>query len=103
MNKSRRGASLGRRDWLKFAVLILAFQFESPSPTVRGVIGNMRVLLGSGFFESELPSFREYSYSKELALLGHEVTLLCGDQSYVWSGSRAGLPPTNPTLNDREF
>lgn len=63
----------------------------------------MRVLLGSGFFESELPSFREYSYCKELALLGHDVTLLCGDQSYVWSGSRAGLPPTNPTANDREF
>lgn len=63
----------------------------------------MRVLLGSGFFESELPSFREYSYCKELALLGHDVTLLCGDQSYIWSGSRAGLPPTNPTANDREF
>jgi glycosyltransferase involved in cell wall biosynthesis len=63
----------------------------------------MRVLLGSGFFESELPSFREYSYSKELALLGHDVTLMCGDRSYVWSRSRAGLPPTRPTANDREF
>ena len=63
----------------------------------------MRVLLGSGFFESELPSFREYSYSKELAALGHQVTLMCGDQSYIWRHSRDGLPETNPTLNDREF
>lgn len=63
----------------------------------------MRVLLGSGFFESELPSFREYSYSKELAALGHDVTLMCGDQSYVWSRSRVALPPTHPTANDREF
>lgn len=63
----------------------------------------MRVLLGSGFFESELPSFREYAYSKELARLGHEVTLMCGDQSYIWERSRAGLPVTHPTRNDREF
>ena len=63
----------------------------------------MRVLLGSGFFESELPSFREYCYSKELALLGHQVTLMCGDQSYVWSRSRVGLPVTHPCRNDREF
>lgn len=63
----------------------------------------MRVLLGSGFFESELPSFREYSYSRELALLGHQVTLMCGDRSYVWSRSHAGLPVTHPRRNDREF
>lgn len=63
----------------------------------------MRVLLGSGFFESELPSFREYSYSKELAQLGHEVTLMCGDQSYVWNRSRVRLPPTHPTRNDAQF
>lgn len=63
----------------------------------------MRVLLGSGYFESELPSFREYSYSKELAQLGHEVTLMCGDQSYVWSRSRVRLPVSNPARNDKEF
>lgn len=63
----------------------------------------MRVLLGSGFFESELPSFREYSYSKELAQLGHEVTLMCGDQSYVWSRSRVRLAASQPARNDREF
>jgi len=63
----------------------------------------MRILLGSGFFESELPSFREYSYSKELAQLGHEVTLLCGDQSYVWERSRVKLPATAPMRNDAEF
>ena len=63
----------------------------------------MRILLGSGFFESELPSFREYSYSKELAALGHEVTLLCGDQSYVWKRSRVRLPETLPGRNDAEF
>ena len=63
----------------------------------------MRVLLGSGFFESELPSFREYSYSKELAQLGHEVTLMCGDQSYVWGRSRVRLPASNPSRNDQEF
>jgi glycosyltransferase involved in cell wall biosynthesis len=63
----------------------------------------MRILLGSGFFESELPSFREYSYSKELAALGHHVTLMCGDQSYLWQGSRVRLPATNPIANDAEF
>jgi glycosyltransferase involved in cell wall biosynthesis len=63
----------------------------------------MRILLGSGFFESDLPSFREYSYSKELAALGHEVTLLCGDQSYVWKRSRVRLPETLPGRNDAEF
>lgn len=63
----------------------------------------MRVLLGSGFFESELPSFREYAYCKELALLGHEVTLMCGDQTYVWKHSRVRLPATSPTRNDAEF
>lgn len=63
----------------------------------------MRILLGSGFFESELPSFREYSYSKELAALGHEVTLMCGDQSYVWTGSLVKLPQTQPVRHDAEF
>ncbi|HEY4366340.1 MAG TPA: hypothetical protein VGN07_03840 [Steroidobacteraceae bacterium] len=63
----------------------------------------MRILLSSGFFESELPSFREYSYSKELAALGHDVTLMCGDQSYVWKHSRVRLPSTNPTRNDADF
>lgn len=63
----------------------------------------MRILLGSGFFESELPSFREYSYSKELAALGHHVTLMCGDQSYVWKASRVKLPQTQPARNDAEF
>jgi len=63
----------------------------------------LRILLGSGFFESELPSFREYSYSKELAALGHQVTLMCGDQSYVWQRSRVRLPATNPTSNDAAF
>lgn len=63
----------------------------------------MKVLLASGFFESELPSFREYSYSKELASMGHDVTLMCGDRSYVWSRSRVRLPQTQPSRNDRQF
>lgn len=63
----------------------------------------MRVLIGSGFFESELPSFREYSYSKELAALGHEVTLMCGDQSSIWAKSRVRLPVTVPARCDAQF
>lgn len=63
----------------------------------------IRVLLASGFFESELISFREYSYSKELAALGHDVTLMCGDQSCIWWLSRVKLPLTNPTRYDKQF
>ena len=63
----------------------------------------LRVLLASGFFERELISFREYAYSKELAALGHEVTLMCGDQSCIWRLSRVKLPVTNPTRHDAEF
>ncbi|MFL5306244.1 MAG: hypothetical protein ACJ8F1_13585 [Polyangia bacterium] len=63
----------------------------------------MRVLLVSGFFESQLVSFREYAYSKELADLGHDVTLMCGDQSYIWSKSRVRLPVTEPGKDDGAF
>jgi len=63
----------------------------------------IRVLLASGFFESELISFREYAYSKELAALGHDVTLMCGDQSCIWWLSRVKLPVTNPTRYDEQF
>ncbi|MCA1414669.1 hypothetical protein I6F30_26545 [Bradyrhizobium sp. NBAIM20] len=63
----------------------------------------IRVLVCSGFFESSLPSYREYSYSKELALLGLNVTLMCGDKSHIWSRSRVKLPVTNPTINDQLF
>ncbi len=63
----------------------------------------LRVLLVSGFFESQLVSFREYAYSKELADLGHEVTLMCGDQSYIWSKSRVRLPVTDPAKDDRDL
>src|SRR3569623_1222517 len=62
----------------------------------------IRVLLASGFFESELISFREYAYSKELAALGHDVTLMCGDQSCIWWLSRVKLPVTNPTRYDKQ-
>jgi hypothetical protein len=63
----------------------------------------MRVLLGSGLFESQLLSFREHSYSKELALLGRRVISMCGDRSYVWNRSRVRLPVTDPTANDRRL
>jgi glycosyltransferase involved in cell wall biosynthesis len=63
----------------------------------------IKVLLASGFFESQLVSFREYAYSAELRAAGHDVMLLCGDQSYVWSRSRVALPPTRPLQYDAEF
>jgi len=63
----------------------------------------MHVLVASGFFESELPSYREYSYCQQLAAAGHEVTLMCGDQSQIWSRSRVKLKATNPTARDAEF
>ena len=63
----------------------------------------LRILLVSGFFESQLISFREYAYCKELAELGHEVTLMCGDQSYIWSKSRVRLPATEPGKDDDAF
>jgi glycosyltransferase involved in cell wall biosynthesis len=63
----------------------------------------MRILVVSGFFESELPSYREYAYCQQLAALGHDVTLMCGDQSQIWSRSRVKLPQTNPTAKDAEF
>lgn len=62
-----------------------------------------RILIASGFFESELISFREYAYSRGLAGLGHDVTLMAGDQSYIWSRSRTRLPTTNPMRRDAEF
>jgi glycosyltransferase involved in cell wall biosynthesis len=63
----------------------------------------IKVLLASGFFESQLVSFREYAYSAELRAQGHEVTLMCGDQSYIWSRSRVGLPVTQPLQHDADF
>jgi len=63
----------------------------------------IKVLLASGFFESQLVSFREYAYSAELRAQGHHVTLMCGDQSYIWSKSRVALPETEPTRDDPEF
>jgi glycosyltransferase involved in cell wall biosynthesis len=63
----------------------------------------MRILIASGFFESELPSYREYSYSSELAALGHDVTLMCGDQSQVWRFSKGGVSASDPTVADDEF
>ncbi len=63
----------------------------------------MRILVASGFFESELPSYREYSYCQQLAAAGHDVTLMCGDRSHIWTGSRVKLKPTRPTLRDAEF
>ena len=63
----------------------------------------MRILIASGFFESALPSYREYSYSKELSAIGHDVTLLCGNQSQAWRFSRVRLPATFPHQFDNEF
>ena len=63
----------------------------------------MRVLVATGFFESELPSYREYSYTQQLAAAGHDVTLMCGDQSQIWSRSRVKLKVTNPMARDAEF
>jgi glycosyltransferase involved in cell wall biosynthesis len=63
----------------------------------------MNILLCSGFFESELPSYREYAYTKELAKLGHKVTLLCGDQSHIWKRRTFGFTVTNPSAKDDEF
>lgn len=64
---------------------------------------SIRVLIASGFFESSLVSFREYAYSRGLAALGHQVTLMCGDQSYVWAHGRVKLPVTNPAEKDAAF
>lgn len=63
----------------------------------------MRILVASGFFESGLPSYREYSYCQQLAAAGHEVALMCGDQSQIWSRSRVKLDVTEPTVNDAQF
>ncbi len=63
----------------------------------------MRILVASGFFESELPSYREYAYCQQLAALGHDVTLMCGDQSQIWARSRVKLPQTRPMAHDAEF
>lgn len=69
----------------------------------RDKTSSTRVLICSGFFESSLPSYREYAYSRELARLGYDVTLMCGDQSQIWSRSRINLQPTDPTVDDAEF
>lgn len=63
----------------------------------------MRILVASGFFESGLPSYREYSYCQQLAAAGHDVALMCGDQSQIWSRSRVKLDVTDPTVNDAQF
>jgi len=63
----------------------------------------MRILVASGFFESGLPSYREYSYCQQLAAAGHEVALMCGDQSQIWSRSRVKLAVSDPMANDAQF
>lgn len=63
----------------------------------------MKILICCGFFESQLPTWREYSYSANLAGMGHDVTLLCGDQSQIWRHSRVKLPVTDPALMDDAF
>ena len=63
----------------------------------------MRILVATGFFESELPSYREYSYCQQLAAAGHDVTLMCGDQSQIWKHSRVKLKVSEPTARDAEF
>lgn len=63
----------------------------------------MKVLIASGFFESELPSYREHAYARGLAKLGHEVTLMCGDQSQIWHRRANGMQVTNPSARDDEF
>jgi glycosyltransferase involved in cell wall biosynthesis len=77
---------------------------EAASPPASGPEhAPIKVLLASGFFESQLVSFREYAYSAELRAQGHAVTLMCGDQSYLWSRSRVGLPVTQPMQHDADF
>lgn len=63
----------------------------------------MKILIVSGFFESELPSYREHAYARGLAQLGHEVTLMCGDQSQIWHRRANGMRVTNPAAKDEEF
>ena len=63
----------------------------------------MKILICSGFFESQLPSYREYSYSSHLTKLGHDVTLMCGNQSQIWAHSRIKLDAPDPTLRDKDF
>lgn len=63
----------------------------------------MKILVASGFFESELPSYREYAYCKGLSARGHQVTLMCGDQSHIWKWRSFGLPVTNPAAKDEEY
>lgn len=63
----------------------------------------MKILVCCGFFESHLPTYREYSYSEQLAAMGHDVTLLCGDQSAIWKHSRVKIPVTEPATLDKEF
>ena len=73
-----------------------------PNPADSGGVPT-RVLICSGFFESSLPSYREYAYSSELVRLGYDVTLMCGDRSQIWARSRVKLTPTNPMSQDQEF
>lgn len=63
----------------------------------------MKILICSGFIETELDSFRENQYPRLLSSLGHDVTVVGSRLSWIWKFNRAGSRPSNPTARDHEF
>ncbi|WP_437203122.1 glycosyltransferase family 4 protein [Planctomicrobium sp. SH664] len=62
-----------------------------------------KVLITSGYMETEINAFREIQYSRNLALRGWDVVVYASSQSYIWKHNRAGHAPTNPCANDENL
>lgn len=62
-----------------------------------------KVLLVSGFTETEINSFREIQYSRVLAERGWEVEIRTSTESYIWKYNRAKLASTVPARFDDEL
>lgn len=56
----------------------------------------MKVLISSGFLETEQSSFRENQYSRLLALAGVDVVIHTSTESSIWKFNRAKSAKTNP-------
>ncbi|WP_028168366.1 glycosyltransferase [Bradyrhizobium elkanii] len=62
-----------------------------------------KVLLVSGFTETEINSFREIQYSRVLAERGWDVEIRTSTESYIWKYNRSKLKSTFPSRNDDEL
>jgi hypothetical protein len=66
-------------------------------------MNKLKILICSGFTETELISFRENQYPRIISSYGHDVVVSTSNRSYIWKYNRSKSKQTEPAKNDVKF